>query len=166
MSISYEDVPWKQSACATAKDVDFYPEPGREYPRRVMEAKAVCKECPIKMQCLEYALTNEEHGIWGGLGPAERQSLVRSRRASRSIPVFIKSNRERSLQAAPAAIAKLQEALNAVGSQALPDWVEAAKLRINNPTKSLAEVASLAHLTKDAYNGKLRRLVKLYESSK
>lgn len=163
---SYEEVDWTDSACATAKGVNFYPEPGNSYARKVMEAKAVCKTCPIQMQCLEYALYNEDHGIWGGLGPAERFGMRRSRKALRVVPVFVQANKERSLQAAPAAISKLKEALEAVGSQALPDWVEAAKLRIDNPTKSLAEVASMAQLTKDAYNGKLRRLVKLYEESK
>lgn len=162
---SYEDVTWHKASCAKAKDVDFYPEPGRGYPERVAEAKAVCKSCPIQMQCLEYAIKNEEFGIWGGLGPAERDSMRRSRRAPRVVPVLLQANKQRTLEAAPAAIAKLRSALEAVGSQAMPDWVEAAKLRIDNPTKSLAEVASMAQLTKDAYNGKLRRLVDLYEKS-
>jgi WhiB family redox-sensing transcriptional regulator len=166
MSISYEEVPWEDSACSKAENVDFFPEPGKEYRTKIAEAKAVCKDCSIKMQCLEYSLENEEHGIWGGLSASERDSMRRSRRARKTIPVFIKSNRERSLQAAPAAITKLKEALDAVGNQALPEWVEAAKLRIDNPTKSLAEVASMANLNKDVYNGKLRRLVNLYESSK
>lgn len=166
MNVSYEEVEWKQSACAKAKDVDFFPEPGREYPRRVMEAKSVCKACPIQMQCLEYALTNEDHGIWGGLGPAERETMRRSRRASKIVPVLIQANKQRSLDAAPAAIAKLKEALEAVGTEALPEWVDAAKLRILNPTKSLTELASMSNVTKDVYAGKLRRLVKFYEESK
>jgi hypothetical protein len=36
-------------------------------------AKALCAECPIRQQCLEYAVeANEEWGIWGGLTPRER----------------------------------------------------------------------------------------------
>lgn len=166
MSLSYEDVAWKKSACAKAEGVNFFPEPGREYASKITEAKAVCNTCPIKMDCLEYAMENEDYGIWGGMSPLDRQNFRRSLRAKRVVPVLIQANKTRSLQAAPAAIAKLQEALNALGSQALPEWVEAAKLRIAHPTKSLAEVASMANQTKDAYNGKLRRLVDLYESSK
>lgn len=163
--MKFEDVEWKNAACATQK-ADFYPEPGRNYQHKVMVAKAICSECPIKAQCLEYSLYNEDHGIWGGIGPAERFSMRRSLKAPKLVPVLIRSNKERSLQAAPAAISKLKEALEAVGTKALPDWVDAAKMRIDNPTKSLAEVAHMANLTKDAYNGKLRRLVDLYEKSK
>lgn len=42
------------------------------------DAKAVCAECPVKKQCLDFAMRNrEEWGIWGGLNPAERRALRR-----------------------------------------------------------------------------------------
>jgi WhiB family redox-sensing transcriptional regulator len=193
MSISYENVPWKQSACATAEDVDFYPEPGREYSRKVMEAKAVCKECPIKMQCLEYALSNEDYGIWGGLGPAEREAMRRrsyglkgvatKRRLNihtggdteKLIKVAKENNERRAKEAASATINILKEALDAVstteildskGRDVVPDWVKAARLRIDNPTASLIELAQMANMSKDAYSGKLRRLISFYKTSK
>jgi len=40
-------------------------------------AKAVCARCPIRLQCLEYALIANEAGIWGGLLPRERADLKR-----------------------------------------------------------------------------------------
>lgn len=41
-------------------------------------AKAVCATCPVERECLQYALdAGEEHGIFGGLGPAERGRLHR-----------------------------------------------------------------------------------------
>ena len=60
----------------------FFPEPG---PGRNgdpgTEAKRLCRGCPIRLQCLDYALTaNEEYGIWGGLGPKERDRLKRNAR--------------------------------------------------------------------------------------
>ncbi len=43
------------------------------------EARAVCAECPVRTDCLEYGL-REPHGIWGGLNEAQRRRLVRRRR--------------------------------------------------------------------------------------
>lgn len=41
-------------------------------------AKNLCEECPVKFECLQYALeSNEQEGIWGGLTPAERRRLRR-----------------------------------------------------------------------------------------
>ena len=43
-------------------------------------AKKLCGQCPVKNLCLEFALVNEEdHGLWGGLTPAERKRLRRKR---------------------------------------------------------------------------------------
>jgi hypothetical protein len=41
----------------------------------VEPARAVCRRCPLAAACLDYALENEEHGIWGGTTPAERLAL-------------------------------------------------------------------------------------------
>ena len=47
-------------------------------------AKAVCAECPVRQDCLEFALTvREKEGVWGGLTAVERQRLVRRRRRQR-----------------------------------------------------------------------------------
>jgi len=44
-------------------------------------AKAHCFECPVQLHCLRYALDNEEpYGIWGGLLPAERKRILKSRK--------------------------------------------------------------------------------------
>lgn len=41
-------------------------------------AKKICETCPVKDQCLQYALENRiEHGVWGGLTINERRSLLR-----------------------------------------------------------------------------------------
>jgi WhiB family redox-sensing transcriptional regulator len=42
-------------------------------------AKAVCRACPVRPQCLDYALANRErHGVWGGMSERERRALLRS----------------------------------------------------------------------------------------
>lgn len=62
----------------------FFPE---DYDERVVQneqrriAKALCAECPIKVQCLDYAMaTNEVYGIWGGLSYQQRSQLRRGKR--------------------------------------------------------------------------------------
>jgi WhiB family redox-sensing transcriptional regulator len=52
----------------------FYPEP-YEDPH---EAKAVCRQCAVRVQCLEHALTTrEKHGVWGGESEAGRRRILR-----------------------------------------------------------------------------------------
>lgn len=43
-------------------------------------AKKLCAGCPIRVQCLEYAVEAEEpYGVWGGLTAKERKRLRGSR---------------------------------------------------------------------------------------
>lgn len=45
---------------------------------RSIRAKEVCGECPVKVDCLDYALeTNQDSGIWGGTSEEERRTLRR-----------------------------------------------------------------------------------------
>lgn len=44
------------------------------------EAKRVCARCPVRAECLDYALvTRQRFGIWGGMGERQRRQLYRSR---------------------------------------------------------------------------------------
>ncbi|WP_051812804.1 WhiB family transcriptional regulator [Streptomyces sp. NRRL S-340] len=41
-------------------------------------AKSVCYRCPVRMECLSYALDRRmEHGVWGGMTERERRALLR-----------------------------------------------------------------------------------------
>jgi WhiB family redox-sensing transcriptional regulator len=45
-------------------------------------ARELCRSCPIRLQCLEYALENDENlGFWGGMSPRERKGARRGRAA-------------------------------------------------------------------------------------
>jgi WhiB family redox-sensing transcriptional regulator len=67
----------RQAACSgTAKEL-FFPARGES----ATEPKAVCVGCPVRSECLEYALAlGEKHGIWGGLSERERRRLRAQRR--------------------------------------------------------------------------------------
>lgn len=57
----------------------FYPARGEDttYP------KALCGRCPVKDDCLDFALANREHyGIWGGTSERERRRIRRRRSAA------------------------------------------------------------------------------------
>lgn len=44
-------------------------------------ARTICDACPVKEDCLEYALANNiDHGMWGGHTPRERRRIRRRRR--------------------------------------------------------------------------------------
>lgn len=47
-------------------------------------AKSICMLCPVKGECLEFALaTNQEAGMWGGATEEERRKLRRGWLAKR-----------------------------------------------------------------------------------
>ena len=43
---------------------------------QIRTAKGICWLCPVKRECLEWALaTDQQAGIWGGLTEDERRTL-------------------------------------------------------------------------------------------
>jgi len=78
-----EPVVGKQAACATVEPELFFPlyTVGGTGEAHEAQAKAVCARCPIKFECLEFALhTGDDWAILGGMTPAERRSLKRKNR--------------------------------------------------------------------------------------
>lgn len=65
--------------CATADPEAFFPERGANEYSNVL-AKRVCKTCPYKSPCLEWALENKEMGIWGGTTESDRRKIRRTRK--------------------------------------------------------------------------------------
>ena len=69
---------WRYSAAC--RDVDpelFYPA-GTDGPAllRIAEAKTVCAQCPVRAECLAWAMAHgEDYGVWGGLSEDERRTL-------------------------------------------------------------------------------------------
>jgi len=68
---------WRDdSACAGADSDVFFPPSEDE--AAAMPAKKICAVCPVKEQCLEYALTtNQTEGVWGGMSSGDRRRLRR-----------------------------------------------------------------------------------------
>lgn len=55
------------------------------YESQIREAKAVCRKCPMKFACLEFALeTDDKWAILGGTTPTERSALQAKRAKQKS----------------------------------------------------------------------------------
>jgi WhiB family transcriptional regulator, redox-sensing transcriptional regulator len=69
-----DDNYWMGDALCRSVDPNlWYPEKGLA---GVAKAKQICDACPVRRECLEYAMkTNEPHGIWGGMSTYERLRL-------------------------------------------------------------------------------------------
>jgi WhiB family redox-sensing transcriptional regulator len=76
-----QELEWHQEAlCAQTDPEIFFPEGNTT----TKQAKAICKTCPVSLQCLEYALKRTEvYGIWGGTTATERQRMRAPRRIGR-----------------------------------------------------------------------------------
>ena len=73
---------WQRYGACRGRDSGqfFHPdgERGASRMRREVAAKEVCLSCPVRAECLEYALeTGQRHGVWGGLSEHERRVLRR-----------------------------------------------------------------------------------------
>lgn len=71
---------WRTNAACRRLDGElFFPVSSRgpDYEIRVAEAKRVCRGCPVRSDCLDYALTIRPQGIWGGTTEDERRNLAR-----------------------------------------------------------------------------------------
>lgn len=64
---------WQNDAlCAEVDPELFFPEKGGS----TRDAKRICTSCDVKLQCLEYALANDERfGIWGGQSDRFRRDM-------------------------------------------------------------------------------------------
>lgn len=74
-----ELIPWaegwmRESVCAQTDPELWYPETGQS----LRSAKRICRTCPVRDECLAYALKHDERfGVWGGLSERERRALKR-----------------------------------------------------------------------------------------
>lgn len=65
---------WTENVACTPEQHSLF---FSELKSKVAKAKAICATCPVTAQCLDLAIRNgDEFGIFGGLTPAERKSLV------------------------------------------------------------------------------------------
>ncbi len=75
---------WRQDAAC--RDIDpnlFFPVGVTgDAVEQIATAKDICSGCPVRLECLDFAITsNQEFGVWGGTSEDERRALRRQWRA-------------------------------------------------------------------------------------
>jgi WhiB family redox-sensing transcriptional regulator len=71
---------WRDLAACRDEDPElFFPiGTGPAADADAQRAKAVCRSCPVREQCLTFALSSgQDSGVWGGLTEEERRALRR-----------------------------------------------------------------------------------------
>ncbi|MEV8321276.1 WhiB family transcriptional regulator [Streptomyces sp. NPDC059900] len=64
-----------RAVCRTADPDELFVQGAEQH-----RAKTVCSGCPVRTECLAYALDSRiEHGVWGGMTERERRALLRRR---------------------------------------------------------------------------------------
>jgi WhiB family transcriptional regulator, redox-sensing transcriptional regulator len=75
-------VQWRTRAACRMEEPELFFPVGTSGPAlaQVARAKAVCRRCPVLVQCLTVALTTgQTAGVWGGLSEQERRAIVRTK---------------------------------------------------------------------------------------
>lgn len=71
-----------RAACQGMDTALFFPAKGQPVPDVV---KATCARCPVRVQCLAYAIeTHQSFGVWGGLTVKGRRRYIRQVNAKRA----------------------------------------------------------------------------------
>ena len=66
---------WAARALCVGFDPEAFFPPGDD---PAIEARAICAACPVRGECLAYAvIADERFGIWGGLDPRQRRTVRR-----------------------------------------------------------------------------------------
>lgn len=69
---------WRDDAACRDADVELF---FAHDDASIEAALSFCRTCPVRQECLEYALqAGERYGVWGGTTELERRQLARQRR--------------------------------------------------------------------------------------
>lgn len=76
-----DDISWmKRGKCVGTHPDTFFPEQGQSS----TSARDKCVGCPVRVDCLRYALRNEvKWGIWGNTSWRERRKILKRQREAR-----------------------------------------------------------------------------------
>lgn len=85
MPVDFSSRDWSVDALCTQTDPElFFPTLGQN----THTAKQVCAACPVRSECLEFALTHRiDHGVWGGMSRREREQYSKTSAANCEEPI-------------------------------------------------------------------------------
>ncbi len=80
LALGSADYTWRDDAICKDTDPELFFPVGTtgQALLQIDRAKQVCCECPVKIECLDFAIdTNQDSGIWGGTSEDERRDIRR-----------------------------------------------------------------------------------------
>ena len=80
LALGSADYTWRRNALCRDTDPELFFPVGTtgQALLQISRAKEVCCECPVKFDCLDFAMeTNQDTGIWGGTSEEERRQMRR-----------------------------------------------------------------------------------------
>ena len=77
MSTPTLDLAWQDNAACHDQPWDLFFSDHHSLPDRdrVARARLICRGCPVKEDCLRYALATSSYGIWGNTTRDERTAM-------------------------------------------------------------------------------------------
>ena len=74
-------IDWQQAECANHPDPElFFSDDHAAWVGKTNEAKKICRGCPIRTECFEYALGKRLWGIWGASTMRERHTYEKKQK--------------------------------------------------------------------------------------
>tara|TARA_B100000287_G_scaffold15952_1_gene16102 strand:- start:1325 stop:1711 length:387 start_codon:yes stop_codon:yes gene_type:complete len=64
---------WSDDAACAGKAEKMFPKAHKDL-SYISDARRICRQCPVRQDCLEYALSfpaSDLHGVWAGLTPRQ-----------------------------------------------------------------------------------------------
>ena len=81
LALGSADYTWRDQAMCRDTDPELFFPIGTtgQALLQIAKAKSICGQCPVTVECLEFALeTNQDTGIWGGNSEDERRHMRRT----------------------------------------------------------------------------------------
>ena len=80
MPVNIDRPEWMLKAHCVDMDLNiFFPGPGRIGAADTKKAMAICRACPVRSECLAYALEHPDMaGVWGGTSHRERVRMLKA----------------------------------------------------------------------------------------
>jgi hypothetical protein len=74
-SITLKEMAWRSdAACAGEDNAKFFATP---LSKSIDDAISICRQCPVRINCLHESIIYSYHGVWGGSTHDQRIVLVR-----------------------------------------------------------------------------------------
>jgi WhiB family redox-sensing transcriptional regulator len=67
---------WRDRALCYGADPEIFFPPTIGGKKVAAEALKICRSCPVRIECLKYALRHKAHGVWGGTTQRQRALML------------------------------------------------------------------------------------------